>query len=903
MEKIRLYTGDLRYNGMHNPLGVSTKQGTFSWKILGEGRWVRQLSCKIQIDTNRDFKEPVFEISADTSLPQWELKENLEEKTRYFWRVNVCVKSADEEEYWSGWSDAAEMETALADGKSMRGNWIEADEEFYEAAETLANEIWKTKIIPENRKDEKLGLLRNPFMKAIWTIKEKPQKARIYITAHGLYHLRINGKKIGSYALAPDFTPYNKTIYYQTFDLTEDLVSGENSVDISLGDGWYVGHSQGCPARNHHYGERPALIFQAEVVYADGTKELFVSDKNMEVYTGPLLYADMFMGENLDMNQIPVKYAAVEKEYSKEVLIPQEYEGIKEKQILDAVDVKQISDDSWIVDFGQVMAGHERILFKGEKGSSVKIEFSEMLTQEGDIMIINPLNPFHEQTNYIQIADDEFLYEPQFSYQGYRYIKVSGIRNGLTKKQCKSVVLETAMEDAVSFWCSDQRINQLLHNVYWSQCGNMISIPTDCPQRERGGFTGDAQIFARTAAWNQNVQGFFRRWLKSCRQEQLERGQIPIVVPYTSSYWLSEPNPGWTSAGWGDAIIFVPLTMYHVYGNKEILKENFNAMERWMRFVIQAAEDDMPERLYFQFEKRRYMKFLWNTGHHWGDWLMPGIDAEEGVLLSKERTASLFFYREVVAMEEISRILDESERETYYKELKENIYCCFHKIYMHEDGTMDQELQGLYVMAIAFGMVQGAEKERCLDKLNAMVVKADYHLETGFLSTPFLLDVLWDGGYKETVSKLLYQDTCPSWLYEVKKGATTIWEMWEAILEDGTVQITSFNHYAFGCVADFIYRRLTGIQEKEVGFSTILLYPQFTYGLTYVEFKHKSLFGELNIKWEKKEGTLIYQVDIPHGMTVELGEKAMLCEKEGNMIQAEEGTLLGSGEWKVIFSI
>lgn len=901
MEKTALYVDELKFNGMKDPVGTSVKQGTLSWKILGEGQNVRQLKCRIQIDTKREFKSPVLENIVNTEIPQWELKGCLMGKTRYFWRVNVCVSTETETEVWIGFSESAEFETALEDGESMGAKWIEADETFYQEAEKLAAEIWKTKTIPEDRQEEKLGLLRIPYMKTIWNLKEKPTKARIYITAHGLYQLHVNGKKIGFYALAPDFTPYQKSIYYQTFDLTEVLVEGENHLQIPLGDGWYVGHSQGIPARNHYYGEHPALIFRAEAAYEDGTEEVLVSDKNMGVYTGPLLYADMFMGESLDMTEVPVKYTAVEKDYDLNVLIPQEYGGIQEKQVLDAVEMHQLSNGAWIVDFGQVMAGHERILFKGEKGSFIKIEFSEMLTPEGDIMIINPLSPFHEQTNYVRIVEDEFLYEPQFSFQGFRYVKVSGTRNELTKEQCKAVVLETAMEDTAFFRCSDERINQLIHNAYWSQCGNMISIPTDCPQRERGGFTGDAQIFCRTAAWNQDVQGFFRRWLKSCRQEQLKRGQIPIVVPYTSSYWLSAPNPGWTSAGWGDAIIFVPQDLYRAYGNKEILEENYEAMERWMEFVIHAAEDDMPERLYFDFPKRRYMKYLWNTGHHWGDWLMPGIPANDGVLLSKERTASLFFYRQVVAMERISRILGKEDREVFYSDLKENIYRCFHIIYVQEDGLLDQELQGLYVMAIAFGMVQGSEKEKCLEKLNELVIQKNYHLATGFLSTPFLLDVLWEGGYRDTAVKLLYQDTCPSWLYEVKQGATTIWEEWEAIREDGSIHATSFNHYAFGCVADFIYRRFTGIEEKEAGLSTIRLYPQFTEGLTHVEFKHQSLFGELEVKWKKTEEGILYQITVPHGMVIELGEDAGLYEQDGSHKKVAAGTEIGSGRWKLIF--
>ena len=855
-----LYMDRLRCNGMINPLGISGECLLFQWIIAGRGENILQYCCRLQVSERKDFTDLIYENVLYSGDTQWEIRLGLEEKTKYYWRVQACV----DENLWLDWSVPASFETGMKGEESWKADWIEAEDTFYQDGGEMN---------------------MSPCLYKEWVLDGGWESGRIYITAHGFYELRINGKKVGSYALAPDFTAYDKSIYYQTFDLGDCLLEGKNSLEILLADGWYAGHAQGIPGLNHLYGERPALILQAEIRYPDGQICELLSDDTFTAYTTPIRYADLFMGEVYDTGRVRKQYGTVLREYPKNVLMPQEYEGIEEKTILEAISLSEIEKGTYIVDFGQVTAGRERLYLKGEKGSRIKVEHSEMLDPEtGDLLEITQNFPNHAQTDYVYINEDNFVYEPQFSFQGYRYLKISGIQNRLTRKQCRTVVLESALQDTCSFSCSNDTINRLVENVRWSQWSNMISIPTDCPQRERGGFTGDAQIFCRTAAWQQNVQGFFRRWLKQCRLEQLRRGQIPIVVPYTDAYKKSEPNPGWTSAGWGDAIIFVPEDLFKAYGNKQILEENYDAMEKWMAYVTACAEDFMPEEYYMDYEKRPFMRYLWNAGYHWGDWLMPGFSDEEGVAVSKEVTAALFYFREAKAMQEISGILQRDDREIYYNDLSEHIKKAFHEVYITEDNRLKTELQGLYVMAIAFGIVQGEEKKNFEMRLNQLVEKADFHLATGFLSTPFLLDVLWNAGYYETAYRVLYQDTCPSWLYEVKMGATTIWENWEGIREDGTISSCSFNHYAYGCVADFIYRKIAGVKKMLPGYRKVLIYPEASKGLSFVSFSYDTMFGKLQVKWEKAENGFCYQLVIPHGMTAEVrGEK--------------ERRETGSGEW------
>lgn len=899
MESTKIHIDKLRFNGLCDPIGVSTEKVTLSWKFSGNSPCIAQTACRVQISESADFRSPVCDFTEETLFPQIEYSGLLKEKTTYFWRVMVEVQTDEKSRTWLDWSEAAQFETALKSGESLEAAWIEADEDFYGDAKKIAEEVWKHKVIPEGREDEEPGLLRCPYFKKQWNLKEPPKKARMYITARGLYELYVNGKKIGSYKLAPDFTPYDKLIYYQTYDITKELHRGENCVEVILGDGWYVGHAQETFAPNHLYGDRPSFICRAEASYDDESIEVLTSDKTFEAYTGALIYADMFMGECCDTTQTPKKYGTVERDYAVDVLYPQEYGGITEKHRLSPKEIHRTEDGGLVIDFGQNMAGRERIHFIGEGGSLVKIEFSEIMdAKSGDIMQINTRHPFHEQTNYVKITEDDFWYEPSFAFQGYRYIKISGTKNELTAEQCFSIAMESEMQDTCSFRCSNEDINQLVKNAYWSQCSNLISVPMDCPTRERGGYNGDAQVFLRSGIWQQDVFGFFRRWLKWSRMEQLNRGQIPIVVPYTKAFLDVVHNEGNTAVGYTDAIIYIPQDLYKAYGNKAILEENYNAMERWMEYAINAAADDMPDRFWYDMTKRKYMKYLWNTGCQYGDWLAPIENFRE---VTRERTTSLFFFRMAAAMEDISRILGKTDREQFYRELKENIIRCFYVIYMEEDGLLDQKLQSPYILALAFGILKEEDRVKCAAELNRMVIENGYRMATGFLSTPFLPDVLWENGYHDTAVRLIYQEKIPSWLYMVKNGATTIWEQWDGIKEDGTVIGTSFNHYARGCVADFIYRRFSGIEVTKAGLSEICLYPQFTDGLTDVDFRYESIFGSLHVKWEKKDGHIDYNVTVPCGMTLRVGRDAKIRGNENEWQPIEKGTGLYGGSYELRF--
>lgn len=882
---------DLSCENLYNPLGIPCASPYVSWKLSGNMTSVRQTAYRIQVarkasgfEGGQLLMNREEQSAASYAVPL--LLKEIQEKTVYNWRVQVCVDTEHDQGLWLPWSTVASFETGLKDEHSWKARWIEADEDFYHMADEECRRYWKDQPYGDkaslNARDQ--GLRKPPYLRKEFKLQAGIRKARLYITARGFYELSLNGRKSGPCALAPDFTAYDKCIYYQTFDITGDLQKGSNRLDVILADGWYAGHAQGIPGNNHLYGERPSLLMQAEIDYEDGTTEVIVSDSSFQAFAGPLQYADLLMGEIYDLHagqgQI---FGTVERDYSLSVLLPQKGELIVAAEVLPATKVFRDAEGSLIVDFGQVIAGRERIALKGNTDSVVTIEHSEELDHTGIFYDVMPTFPFHDQKNVIKFAEaGTITYEPQFTFQGFRYLRIKGLDYELQPEECQAVIIGTGMSVTGSFTCSNPDLNQLMKNILWSQKGNMLSIPTDCPQRERAGFTGDAQIFGKAAALNMDVAGFFARWLEQCRLEQLERGQIPIVVPYNKAYSEIEPNPGWTSAGWGDMIVFLPWDLYQAYGDIRFLEENYDAMLKWMEYAEECARETMPEKYYMDFENRHRHKYLWNTGHHWGDWQVPGIEAFKGVELTKEITASLFYYRAVRTMMLISKELGNADKYEYYQVLGKNIHQAFHQEYLVDGRLADGEWQGAYVMAIAFGMVEGELKDAFAKRLNELVVEQDYHLQTGFLSTPFLLETLWNCGYKDTAYRVFYNDTPPSWLYQVKRGATTVWEEWEGIDQDGLVKGTSFNHYAFGCVSDFIYGKIGGISILEPGFRRILIRPEATEGLEYAETKLETIHGELYVKWIITGDGTQYKLKIPHNTEA--------------VIDREQGQLhLGSG--------
>ena len=741
---------------------------------------------------------------------------------------------------------------------------------------------------PQEPDGENLKRLRPAqFVRRAFTLRERPVRATAYATAHGLYRLFVNGQRPDWRVLAPEVTPFDKLLTYQVYDVTALLRPGENAVGAILTDGWHIGRI-GLTGDSCQYADRLAFLFQLDVTYPDGGTERIVSDASFRGTTGPIDYSDIYIGERYDARKempgwsapgfdddlwTPVEEKDFPEALKRQTLAPTlKHERFKGKRMT-------TPRGELVFDFGQVIAGVERVRLKGRRGDAVKLEHSEILDRDG-CFIRNIGGRNKQQTDeYVCAGTGEEVYEPVGSYHGFRYLKVTGEAEVL---EAEAFAIRTANRETAAFSCSDERLNQLWQNITWSLRGNTISIPTDCPQRERSGFTGDMQVIVRTACWLMDMRSFAASWLETVRLEQSERGEVTVIAPNfpaLEAMQLSRPGAANTSCGWGDAITIVPWWLYQFYGDESFLRDNYEAMKKWVAFVTRWAETgesypgpDAPVR-------EGHQRYLWNTGFSFGDWLVPSrsqgmsnpfATAEE----TKGPIGTCYYAGSVELLGKTARVLGDLEEAARCDALLARIKAAYRAEYCLGDGLLRSNLQGIYVTALAFGMLPEAERPQAAARLAELIRANGDRLDTGFLSVGHLMDALCDNGQRETAYRLLYQTQCPSWLYEVEKGATTMWESWNAVLPDGTTTASSYNHYAFGCVADWMMRTLAGIRGEAPGFARLRVDPDFSCGLTGVSARYDSARGTISVRWNRKGNEIEARVVIPEGVEAVFGSGA-----------------------------
>ncbi len=533
-----------------------------------------------------------------------------------------------------------------------------------------------------------------------------------------------------------------------------------------------------------------------------------------------------------------------------------------------------------ILDVGQVVAGVASFTLTASAGLTITLEHSEVLDEKGNYYN-NILGVNKEQTDVYITKEGTQAYCPKFTYHGFRYIKVSGWPGRISTNDFMICVYSSEMEDIGSFVTSDARLNRLTENIWWSQVANTISIPSDCPQREKAGWTGDIMAFAPTLTFNRSADPFLTAWMNNVRADQLENGAVPDIVPDLPAYkrFLTEAFDVETSCGWGDAVIMVPYAVYQQYGDKRILEENYGAMKRWMDYMEERCENHHPKGYEnWEEERKNRSRYLWNTDFHFGDWLIPSIvlGNPDGLAMNRTAEATMHVVAPAYAafsamhMAEIAKILEKEEDCAYYEERYRLIRRAFIEEYVHEDGTMDADFQGIYVIALKMGLVPDEVRQKMTEHLCQMIQVNGGCLDTGFLSVLFLMDVLVENGRRDMAYRLLFQTKCPSWLYEVEHGATTMWESWGAIGEDGTVSTYSYNHYAFGCVGEWMFREIGGLQALEPGYKKIRVAPSLDCGLTYVTVSEETPYGKAQVEWELIEGQAVVHVTIPANTTAQI---------------------------------
>jgi alpha-L-rhamnosidase len=756
----------------------------------------------------------------------------LKSMQRVYWQVRIWYNFNKVTE----WSEPAFWETGILDNKLWTASWI-----------TVNNEI-----------DEK-GKWPAQYYRKEFSINKKIKSARIYATSLGLNQLFLNGKKVGDQYFTPGWTSYHKRLQYQTYDVT-NLLQQKNAIGSILADGWYRGKI-GYHLPHSYYGNQLGLLLQLKVDYTDGTSETIVTDKNWKYSNGPILQSNIYDGELYDaqleidgwympgFDEKAWKETAL-LDYPKDKLIA--LQGVPVKAIEEIIPVKIFvtPKGETVLDMGQNMVGWLRIKVKGEKGDTIKIRFSEIMDKDGNFYTEN-LRSAKATNTYILKGETEEIYEPYFTFFGFQFAKLEGFRTPPAISQFTGIVVHSEMPPTGNFSCSDSLINQLQSNIRWGQKDNFLDVPTDCPQRdERLGWTGDAQVFSMTAAFNFDVAAFYTKWAKDIAADQLPNGKVTDVVPD-----VLEGDGG--STAWSDVAIVIPWTVYRIYGDKRILEEQYSSMKGWVEYMRERAGADN----------------LWDGDNHYGDHLAFGSNRNDykGATTEKDLIATAYFYYSTTILAKVARILTKDEDATYYESLAPKIKKAFTDEFITANGRLVSHTQTAYALVISFGLVP----ENLIDKAASYLandVQKFGHLTTGFVGTPLLCSTLSEIGRDDLAFMLLNRKEYPSWLYPVTKGATTIWERWDGIKPDGTFQdpiMNSFNHYAYGAIGEWLYSYVAGIRvdEENPGYKHFFLNPHPGGGLTHAKAEFLSMYGQIKSAWKTQNNLLEYTCTIPPNTT------------------------------------
>ena len=830
----------LRTEYKTNPLGIDTRSPRFGWQLKSTARGVMQSAYEIRVASSeralgagRDLVWESGRVTSSESIHRVYDGPALQSARRYYWQVRVWGADGPP----SDWSQPAFWEMGLLTPSDWRASWIEPG---------LKEDASRPGPVP---------MLRREF-----TLAGPVQRARAYVTAHGLYEMHLNGRRVGEDVFTPGWTSYGHRVQYQTYDVTDLLKPGANAVGVLVGNGWYRGEI-GFTNQRNRYGSKVALLLQIDVTYKNGRTETLGSDASWKSTTGPILMSEIYHGETYDARrEIPNwtisgfddrQWSGVTAaDYPKDTLIAPAGPPVRRVEELKPIKIFKTPAGDTVVDMGQNMVGWMRLNVQGPAGTTVTLRHAEVLDKDGNFYTENLRNAKATLTYTLKGGGPE-TFEPHFTFMGFRYVAVDGFPGELTTDRLTGVVVHSDMPSGGAFETDNALINQLQHNIVWGQKGNFLDVPTDCPQRdERLGWTGDAQVFCRTAAFNKDVAGFFTKWLKDLTADQLENGSVPHVIPDV----LSNPGrPAAGAAGWADSAVIIPWTMYLAYGDTRVLEEQYTTMTRWVAYMRARAGDDL----------------IWDGDAHFGDWLAfaQNSPAYPGATTSTDFVATAFFAHSTDLVARIARVLGKQDDAARYADQFEKIKAAFTHEFITGTGRVGENTQTAYVLALEFDLLPGALRPVAAKRL-AQEIRTRRHLTTGFLGTPYLCHVLTQWGYLDEAYMLLKREQYPSWLYPVKAGATTIWERWDGQKPDGTFQdkgMNSFNHYAYGAIGDWMYRVMAGIDvdEKAPGYKHVLIRPQPGGGFSHVKGSHETMYGTVSSEWTLKDGTFDLGVTVP----------------------------------------
>lgn len=726
--------------------------------------------------------------------------------------------------------------------------------------------------------------LRNAF----W-VNQPIERATVYATALGLYELHINGKRVGEDYFTPGWTDYSTRVYYQTYDVTDLVDKGLNAIGGILADGWYAGYI-GFGHNREHYGSKPRLFVQLEIEHTDGTRTTIVTNRSWRAAYGPHLEADFLMGETYDARRYMPRWDKVGFNDAAWDLVNvtkdvpgkiEAYPGVTvQKQIeIEPVEITEPKEGMYVFDLGQNFAGWARLKVNGKAGTKVVLRFAEVLNPDGTIYTTN-LRAARCTDTYILNGSGTEVWEPRFTYHGFRYVEVTGYPGKPGRDAVTGIVVHSDTSHTGRFECSNPMVNQLASNIVWSQRSNFIEVPTDCPQRdERLGWTGDAQIFIRTATYNMDVAAFFTKWLIDLEDAQTEQGAFPDVAPQKVAMGSGVP-------AWGDAGVICPWTIYRAYGDKRIIEKHYDAMKAWIAYL------------------KKNSKELLRPAYGYGDWVAVGSNTPKDVI------ATAYFAYSTRLVSKMAAVIGKDEDAQQYEELFQQIREAFNEAYVSEDGKIKGDTQTCYCLALYFDLLSQDKRELATKHLIEALRRKDWHLSTGFVGLSYLLPTLTETGHLDIAYRLLNNDTFPSWGYSIKHGATTIWERWDGWTKEKGFQdpgMNSFNHYAFGSVGRWLFGTVAGIDTQEPGYKDIIIRPRLGGGLTHARASYDSIHGEIVSDWEIDGDEFTLHVTIPANTTatvyVPALEVAGVTESGRPALQAEDVRYLGVKDGTVLFGV
>ena len=698
----------------------------------------------------------------------------------------------------------------------------------------------------------------------IFAAEKEILSAYIDVSAIGVYELSINEEKVGDRVLTPGFTSYHNRVQYQRYDVAR-MLKGRAVISVTVANGWAVGHL-GFRNNRNLYADHTSAYARLHVEYADGSAEDVFTDTTWETYTHEVTFADIYDGETVDKTHIPTLLGNAVPEERAYNLVEDIGEPICEQETLFPVLLTTPAGER-VLDFSQNMTGYVSLDIKGKRGERVSLSFAETLDADGNFYNENYRSAENKITYILSGEQDSF--KPRFSFQGFRYARIDEYPEGdVDVSGFRAIVVHSEMRRIGNFTCGNEKINQLYHNVIWGQKSNYLDIPTDCPQRdERLGWTGDAQVFIKTAGINYDVRRFFDKWLADLRIEQSEEGAIYGTCPEIDGMHRNPHSR--ISTGWGDVATIAPWTLYQLYGDEKILADNFEMMRRWVEYMHSAGSEE----------------YLWLGGNHFGDWLAmdAGGDTYEGAT-SKDLIASAYFAYSTDILIRSGEILGKDM--TVYKKLYSNIVSAFRARFMKDgmpvektppEGSKDTVRSGMTQTAISiilkFGLCTEKERAALADKLEELIHAFGDRMSTGFLGTPYILHALSENGKTELAYKLLFNEENPSWLYSVNHGATTMWEHWNGIKEDGSFwskDMNSFNHYAYGAVGDWLYGAVAGIRVDEAGYKRVTIQPLTDKRLGFVMCSIDTPEGILESNWYYRGEDVHFEFTVPVGVRADI---------------------------------